>query len=115
MSVSLYMDAHIPKAVTVQLRLAGVDVVTAQEDYHADVDDDDLMDRATELGRVLVSQDTDLLAEANRRQKANLDFTGLAHSHPLEISIGVLVTDLRIVAEASDPIDWLNRVEFLPL
>jgi hypothetical protein len=29
MTVSLYMDHHVPKAITVGLRLRGVDVVTA--------------------------------------------------------------------------------------
>lgn len=109
------MDVHVPKAVTVQLRRSGVDAITAQEDRHAQVDDDVLMDRATELGRVLVSQDKDLLAEAGRRQGANVTFSGLAHYRPREISIGSLVTDLRIIAEASDPSEWLNRVEYLPL
>ena len=32
MSVGLYMDVHIPLAVTVGLRARGIDVVTAQED-----------------------------------------------------------------------------------
>lgn len=32
MAVKLYMDAHIPKAITVGLRVRGVDVITAQED-----------------------------------------------------------------------------------
>jgi len=53
-TVALYMDVHIPKAITVQLRLSGVDVLTAQEDGRAEVDDAILLDRATELGRVLL-------------------------------------------------------------
>lgn len=32
MSLSLYMDHHVPKAITVGLRLRGVDVMTAHED-----------------------------------------------------------------------------------
>ena len=38
MTVALYMEVHIPKAITVQLRLSGVDVLTAQEDGHAEVE-----------------------------------------------------------------------------
>ncbi len=115
MSVALYMDVHVPRAVTVQLRLSGVAVITAQEDGHAEVDDHILMDRAAELGRVLVSQDKDLLVEATRRQRSNTRFNGLVHYRPLEIPIGGLVTDLRIIAEASDSSEWLNRVEYLPM
>ena len=32
MSVRLYMDVHVRRAVTAGLRLRGVDVLTAQED-----------------------------------------------------------------------------------
>ena len=46
------MDVHIRRAVTSALRLRSVDVLTAQEDGAAELDDDRLMQRATELGRV---------------------------------------------------------------
>ncbi|AFY30690.1 hypothetical protein Cal7507_0188 [Calothrix sp. PCC 7507] len=32
MSVPLYMDVHVPQAITDQLRRRGVDVLTAHED-----------------------------------------------------------------------------------
>ena len=32
MSVAIYMDEHVHRAITAGLRLRGVDVVTAQED-----------------------------------------------------------------------------------
>jgi uncharacterized protein with PIN domain len=114
-TTGLYLDVHIPRAVTVQLRLAGVDVLTAQEDGFAEVGDTVLMDRATVLGRVLISQDKDLLAEASRRQQTGVPFGGLVHSRPLDISIGTLVRDLRLIAGATDSSDWQDRVEFLPL
>lgn len=59
------------------------------------------MDQATELGRVLVSKDKDPLAEATRRQRANVTIDGP-------------VRDLRIIVEATDPSERLNRVEYLP-
>jgi predicted nuclease of predicted toxin-antitoxin system len=55
------MDVHVRRAVTAALRLRSIDVLTAQEDGAAELDDDRLLQRATELGRVLVSQDEDLL------------------------------------------------------
>ena len=63
-SVSLYLDVHIPAAITEGLRLRGVDVLTAQEDGGRRLPDDKLLDRATALGRVLFTQDDDLLREA---------------------------------------------------
>jgi predicted nuclease of predicted toxin-antitoxin system len=64
MSVSLYMDVHVPRPVTRGLRRREVDVLTAQEDGTAKMEDPDLLDRAQALERVLVSQDEDLLVEA---------------------------------------------------
>jgi hypothetical protein len=45
------MDVHIRRAVTSALRLRSIDVLTAQEDGAAELDDDRLLQRATELGR----------------------------------------------------------------
>jgi len=53
MSIRLYMDVHVRRAVTNGLRLRGVDVLTAQEDGASQMDDGPLLDRATELDRVL--------------------------------------------------------------
>lgn len=69
MSISLYMDVHVRRAVTEGLRLRGVDVLTAQADGADGFADPELLDRATELGRVLFTQDDDLLREAKRRQQ----------------------------------------------
>jgi hypothetical protein len=62
------MDVHVPRAITTALRLRKIDVLTAQEDGMAELDDEHLLRRATELGRILVSQDQDLLREGARRQ-----------------------------------------------
>jgi hypothetical protein len=43
------MDVHIRRAVTSGLRLGSIDVLTAQEDGAAELDDDRLLERATEL------------------------------------------------------------------
>ena len=59
--ISLYMDQHIPRAITVGLRLRGIDVITAFEDNASEMNDSELLNRASELGRVLFSQDNDLL------------------------------------------------------
>lgn len=49
MALTLYMDVHVPRAITNGLRRRGVQVVTAQEDGTAEFDDPPLLDRATEL------------------------------------------------------------------
>lgn len=77
MSVRLYMDVHVHRAITNGLRLRDVTVVTAQEDGRRTVADDVLLDRATELQCVLFSQDEDLLSEAKKRMERGINFEAL--------------------------------------
>ena len=115
MSVQLYMDVHVPDAITVGLRLRRVDVLTAQEDGARRLSDAQLLDRATALGRVLFSQDEDLLREAAQRQQQGMSFAGVIYAHQLKVTIGQCVRDLELVAHAGAPEDFANRVEYLPL
>jgi hypothetical protein len=82
------MDVHIPRAITNGLRRRGVEVITAQEDGTAELDDPPLLDRPTELNRPLYSQDDDLLAEAHRRQRSGESFSGVIYSHQLRSLVG---------------------------
>ena len=115
MTIALYMNQHVPRAITIGLRLRGVDMVTAYEDGASDMDDPVLLDRAGELERVLFTQDDDLLAEATRRQREGIPFRGVIYAHQLRVSIGTCVHDLEIIAKAGEPEDLSNRVQFLPL
>lgn len=103
MPIALYMDAHIPRAITLGLRLRQVDVLTAQDNHGALLSDAELMDRATVLNRVLFSFDDDLLAEAANRQRENKTFSGLIYAHPLHMSIGQCVKELELIAKAARP------------
>jgi len=51
------MDVHIPIAITEGLRRRSIDVLTSQEDGTAELDDEPLLTRATELGRLLFTQE----------------------------------------------------------
>jgi predicted nuclease of predicted toxin-antitoxin system len=92
-----------------------VDALTAQEDGRRRTPDDLLLDRATALQRVLFSQDEDLLAEATRRQRDGILFAGVVYAHQLNVTIGVCVRDLELVAKAANPEDLVNRVLYLPI
>lgn len=109
------MDVHVPYAITVGLRLRGVDVVTAQEDGSRRLDDPILLDRAMELGSVLFTQDDDLLVEAKLRQQAGVPFAGVIYAHQLNVSIGECIRDLELIALASAPAEYVNTVLYLPL
>jgi predicted nuclease of predicted toxin-antitoxin system len=115
MAISLYMDQHVPRPITNGLRLRGIDVLTAAEDSAAELDDPDLLDRAATRGRVLFSQDKDLLVEATRRQIDGVPFSGVIYAHQLQVSIGGCVRDLELIATAANPADLRDQVIFLPL
>ncbi|MCX7839123.1 MAG: DUF5615 family PIN-like protein [Anaerolineae bacterium] len=115
MALALYMNQHVPRAITLGLRLRGVDVLTAYEDGASQMSDPDLLDRASALGRVLFTQDDDLLAEAARRQREGVPFNGVIYAHPLRVSIGICVHDLELVAQVGEQKDLQNHVLFLPL
>lgn len=115
MSVKIYMDVHVKRAVTDGLRLREVDVLTAQDDGTTELEDDLLLDRATELGRVLFSLDDDLLREANKRQQKGEYFAGVVYAHQLNITVGQCIDDLELLAKATDSKEWENSVVYLPL
>lgn len=115
MAIALYMDQHVPRAITAGLRLRGVDVLTAFEDSASELSDPDLLDRAGERGRVLFSQDEDLLAEGARRQREGVFFRGVIYAHQLRLSIGACIRDLELIAKTGEPEDFFNCVEILPL
>jgi uncharacterized protein with PIN domain len=115
MPLAIYMDHHVPRAITNGLRLRGVDVLTAHEDGKDEALDPDLLDRSTELRRVLFTQDRDLLEEAKRRQEKGVPFHGVIYGHQLQVSIGMCVRDLELIAKGGEPEDVINQIQFLPL
>jgi uncharacterized protein with PIN domain len=115
MALRLYMDHHVPRAITNGLRLRGVDVLTAHEDGASELEDPALLDRAAEVGRVLFTQDDDLLVEATKRQQTGASFPGVVYAHLLRASIGRCVEDLEVIASAASAEEVANQVVFLPL
>ena len=109
MSVALYFDVHVRGAVTEGLRLREVDVLTAQEDGAATMDDPVLLDRAMALGRVVFTQDEDFLAIHAQGD----EHAGIIYCHQHKYSLGELVRLLLLVWEAYDPEELRNKVEYL--
>jgi predicted nuclease of predicted toxin-antitoxin system len=82
------MDENVHGAITRGLRKRGIDVRTAQGDLPPGTSDPHVLDRATTLGRVLFSQDDDLLREAARRQQTGEPFAGVIFAAQEDVSIG---------------------------
>lgn len=114
MAIRFYMDVHVPQAITEQLRRRGIDVLTALEDGSGQLPDDQLLERACFLERILFTQDIRFKALAEDWQRQGKPFGGLIFGHQLGGTIGQFVKDLALIDQASTQDEWLNTVEHLP-
>lgn len=115
MTVAFYIDENVPRAVTNGLKLKSVDVLTVQEDNRSGLPDVAVLDRATELDRLVFTQDEDFLIEAQRRQQENIHFSGVVYIHHQQLIIGECIRDLEMIAQLGDLEEFANRVQYLPL
>jgi len=115
MPVGLYMDVHVPMAITEQLRRRGVEVVTANELSHNRLPDSELLTLTSRMGRVLFTHDIRFRVLAEQWQREEKSFGGLLYGHAEGASIGQYVQDLELVAKASEPEEWRGVVGRLPL
>jgi len=114
MPVALYMDVHVPQAITDQLRRRHADVLTAIEDGNAELPDDQLLQRAHELQRLMFTQDIRFKTMAQDWQRTGREFSGLCFGHQLGGTIGQYVNNLDLIAKDSEMDEWKNVVEYLP-
>ncbi len=115
MPLAIYVDHHVPRAITLGLRTRGVDVLTAFEDGAARFEDPDLLNRAMKLRRVLFTQDEDFLEETTQRLEAGIEFFGVIFARQMDVTVGACIRDLEYFAKVGEPEDVINQVYFLPL
>lgn len=113
--LSFYMDHHVHRAITEGLRRRGIDVLTAFEDGTDEQDDELLLERATALGRIIVSQDHDFLRIASEWQRTSREFPGVVYAIQERIDIGQTIEYLELIAYLKEPDEIRNRVEYIPL
>lgn len=115
MPLAFLFDQHVQKSAANGLRPRGVDVLTAFEDGSNELPDPELLDRATALGRALVTQDTDFLVIAAERAASNTPFVGIVFAAQLEVSVGDLVRDLESISHAVALEEMRDQLVYLPL
>src|SRR5438105_3225007 len=114
MPVRLYLDVHVDKAIHDQLRLRDVDVLRAQDDGAAELEDGELLQHVSDLGRLIFTQDIRFKALAEEWQRTGKPFSGLLFGNQLGVTIGSYVKDLELIAKATDAAEWVNVVQHLP-
>lgn len=120
-SLKFYTDTHIAKAVTVQLREKGIDIVRCEEVGMAEATDLAHLEYATEQGRILISHDSDFLALHSEWQSQNREHTGIVRASP-EIQhknqVGKIVSAIMefqelVELEAASIDDFYNQIQFI--
>jgi hypothetical protein len=115
MATALYADVHVPGPVILQLRLRGVNIAAATEEGHERKTDEELLDISTVSSRVMVTQDIRFRVLAEDWQRTGRSFASLVFAHQRRVSFGEMIRDLEVIAKATDPSFWINRIEQLPL
>lgn len=113
--IAFYFDQHVPSAIARGARRLGVDVLTALEDGRPEAGDEELLVRATQLGRVIVTCDDDFLVLADDWLNAGKTFAGVVYGHQLRLTIGRTIRDLELVSSASVADELRDQIVFLPL
>lgn len=115
MSLSLYIDHNVPDAVARGLRRRSVDVIVAREDGYDRAPDDQLLQHASDLGRIVFTQDEDFLVIGPQWNAIGRHFAGIVYAHQLAVTIGQIVNDLELLVEAMPADEIRDRVIYLPL
>ncbi|MEJ7712964.1 MAG: hypothetical protein WKF84_24765 [Pyrinomonadaceae bacterium] len=63
---------------------------------------------------MLFTQDDDLLREAKARRQMGATFAN-CYAHQLNITVGQTISDLELIAKATDFAEWVNHTIYLPL
>ncbi|MFC2173386.1 DUF5615 family PIN-like protein [Acidobacteriota bacterium] len=106
--IKLYTDEHVARAVVRGLRQRGLDVLTVPEAGLLGASDEEQLRRATEEGRVVFTQDDDLL----RLHAAGSAHAGIIYAAQ-GTAIGEIVRGVMLVFDILDADDMQNHVEFL--
>ena len=109
MNVRFYLDENVQIAVAEQLRRRGIDVVTVRDLGLLGDEDVNHLERATKLGRVLCTHDSDYFELVDSGIEHNGIVIGQQHRH----SIGDWVRFLELVYGVYEAEDMHNVIEYV--
>lgn len=115
MTLALYMDHNVVRAVVDGCRIEGLDVLTAFEDGQHESSDVDILERAAVLGRAVFTQDTDFLILAAEFHIAGRPFPGVIFGKHGRVSIRKSIDDLKLICLTLSQSDLSGQIIWLPL
>ncbi len=108
-AISLYLDENLSPRIAKQLKRRGIDALSVKEMGLLGDPDDTHLERATQLGRVLVTSDVDFLRMAAEGSAHAGIIFGIQGDH----SIGDWVKKLELVCFVYSADEFINHVEYL--
>ncbi len=116
-SIQFLSDEDVPGDIVRGLRQRQplLDVVRVQEVGLTSADDPDVLEWAAREGRPIFTRDRNTMTRfAIERVTQGLPMPGI-FVIPEDMSIGQAIKELELIALASPPDEWRDRVIFLPL
>jgi predicted nuclease of predicted toxin-antitoxin system len=107
--VQFYLDENVQVVIADQLRLRGIEVVTARDLGALSDSDVSHLARATRMGYVLCTHDDDYLQLA----ASGTEHAGIVIGRQVKHTIGDWVSGLVLIHAVYSAEEMLNRVEYL--
>ena len=104
-----HLDENMDPDIATALRRAGIDVTTTQEEDMLGEPDEVQFAHATSEGRVLVTDDTDLLALAARAP----GHSGIVYCRRTAHSMGEIIRFLILIHGVYEAAEMAGRVEYV--
>lgn len=108
-AIRLYLDENLSPKISDQLKLRGIDAVSVRDLGTLGDSDANHLERATRLGRVLVTTDVDFLRFAAERIHHSGIVFGIQSNH----SMGDWVKKLELICFVYSSTDFENHIEYL--
>jgi len=109
--LKFYFDENVELAVSIQLAASGIDVVSAHSLEKLSDKDPNHLARATAMGRVLCTYDTDFL----RLAKQTPEHSGIIFATRRKASVGAWVRELRALHARLSAEDAVGQVIYLSM
>lgn len=106
MTLSLYADECVSAQIIAGARRRGTDIVTVQEEGLLGAVDAEHVERAKQLGRIILTEDYDFVADPGALER------GLIFIKPTT-TVGDAIRHIVELATLLDPIDMEHRIEWV--
>ncbi|MCC6614908.1 MAG: DUF5615 family PIN-like protein [Anaerolineae bacterium] len=108
-AVKLYLDENLSPKIAEQLRVRGIDAVSAHDLGRLGDSDQEHLERAIAEGRSIATSDIDFLQMA----ATGIEHTGIIFGSQEDHSLGDWVKGLELICFVYTPEDMKNHVEYL--